>query len=450
MSTSGIFHEYDIRGRYPEDLNESVFYRLAEAISLVLKSKKVALGRDSRLSSETLFLYLAMGFKKRGIQVTDLGLASTPFCFWYSQKFRTDTLVITASHNPPHQNGLKIYSFKTGPVDKKNGLLKIKQKFEAQKFQPEIIDLKESRFSRPNDAAADYQKFILSLVSSKISPRLKLAIDFSNGPSAREIGPVLEKLKIKFTTLNEKPDGRFPGHSPNPLDEASQRPIRFLIKQQKFELGVLLDGDGDRVVFFDETGEVIDPNYAAGALVENYFSRVKEKLVMVRTVSLSRLFDEVAGRRGIKVFVSRVGRSCVHHLAKIKKAFFAFEKSGHYFFKESYYGESSLLVMLRLLEIMSKTQKPISKLVLPFKDYIIWPEINVPFQGQAGEIIKNLKEKFTGGKASTLDGLRVDYPDWAFNVRKSNNDNLWRLSLEGKNEDELEKHRKEIESILNA
>ena len=442
---SSIFHDYDIRGRYPDQINEDVFGRLGLAVKQVLKSKKIAIARDGRLSSDTLFLYLSSVLAPAGVKIFDLGRVSSPFCFWYSQKYKTDALMITASHNPVFENGLKIYSFKTGPVDRQSGLLKIKQKYEAMPAVSVTAVLKHKNIKKV-DARAEYQKFVLS-TAKKISPKVKLAIDFSNSVAAPEMVSVLEKLKLNFVTLNERISGNFPGHSPNPLEESSQKGIRALMKSKKFNLGAVVDGDDDRLVFFDETGETIDPSFITCLMLEHGFW--PKNAGVVKTVSLGRIVDEVARARHFKVYVSPVGRSHVFRLIKKKKAVLGAEKSGHYFFKDFYYGDSALAALILVLKILSRGPEPLSRLVKPYQKYIILPEINLPFQGRVDHIIKILKEKFKNGKISELDGLKIDYPDWGFNLRKSNTENLWRLALEGLDKAEVEKRKEEIEEILN-
>ncbi len=441
---SNIFHEYDIRGRYPDQINENIFCRLGQAIKQVLKSKKIAMARDGRLSSDPLFLYLSSALAQEKIKVIDLGRTSAPFCFWYSQKYRVDALMITASHNPADQNGLKIYAHKSGPVDRQAGLEKIRQRYEALATPLQKINLKPKNIKKVN-ALGEYQKFILGLVK-KISPKVKLAVDFSNSSSAVETTAVLEKLKVNFKTLNEKTDGRFPGHNPNPLDEASQKSMKALMKSKKFNVGAIIDGDGDRIVFFDETGEAVDPNFIICLMIDR--GLFKKNTTVVKTVSLGRIIDEIAKVKGVKVYVSKVGRSHVRRLVKNKKAALGAEKSGHYFFKEYYYGDSALLALIRVLEIISKNKEPLSRLVKPYQKYAVWPEIAIPFKGRIDHVIGTIKEKFKDGQLSELDCLKIDYPTWGFNLRKSNTEDLWRLSLEGLDKTEVERHKQEIEDIL--
>ena len=191
----------------------------------------------------------------------------------------------------------------------------------------------------------------------------------------------------------------------------------------------------------------MDPNFIICLMIDR--GLFKKNTTVVKTVSLGRIIDEVAKVKGVKVYVSKVGRSHVRRLVKNKKAALGAEKSGHYFFKEYYYGDSALLALIRVLEIISKNKEPLSRLVKPYQKYVVWPEIAIPFKGRIDHVIGTIKEKFKDGQLSELDGLKIDYPTWGFNLRKSNTEDLWRLSLEGLDKKELEERKKEIEEILN-
>ena len=456
--SSNIFHDYDIRGRYPSEVNEAVFYNLGEAFWQVFKPGKVAIGRDARLSSDTLFLYLASGLKKNGVKVIDLGRVSTPFCVWYTKHYKTDTLVVTASHNPKDFNGLKIYSHKRGPIDKNSGLLKIKEKFDSLNFNPGAVDLKKSIFKK-HQPFDEYVRFCAK--NFKISKsKIKSVIDFSNGITGREYIAVLDKLKANFTTLNETPNGNFPAHEPNPLSEESQKAIKVFIKSKKTDFGAVIDGDGDRIVFFDDKGEPVEPSYLFSMLID-YFADPRKNKAVVRTAALSKIIDETAKAKGFKTIITKVGHTYVQRAMEQNKAQIGGEKSGHYFFKNAYYGDTTLFAFLAVLKVLTSAKKPLSELLSPYKKYIILPEINYPFYGKIDKIMGEVKEKFRGGKISELDGISVDFPDPAklpkgdsgasyhFNLRKSNTaEGVWRLTLEGPSREKLNEIKKEIEKIL--
>lgn len=436
-----IFKEYDIRGRYPGEINEAVFYNLGRAVGRFLKPRQVAVGRDARMSSDTLFLYLASGLRHQKIKVVDLGRVTAPFCFWYSKTQHCDALMITASHNPKEENGLKIYSHKLGVVDKKSGLLKIKGILGKLNFGTEVVEGGADQL-KP-EVQRDYFNFLFRFSGSL--PYLRVAIDFSNGTAAGEVVPVLEKLKVNFVTINERPNGNFPAHGPNPLEEASQRQLKALMQSKKFDLGAIFDGDGDRVVFLDEKGEVIDPSITLALWLD---CLLKPGQLAIKTVNMGRIAAEVGRNRKIKVLPSKVGRTSVQQLMAKNKADLAAEKSGHYFFKEFNYGDSAALALFKMLKIISKNHTPLSKLIKPYQKYIILPEINFSSKRDPGAVIAALKEKFKEGRIDLLDGIGVEFPEWGLNLRRSNTENLWRLSLEGVDQNKLDEVKKEIESVL--
>ncbi len=442
--SSSIFHEYDIRGRYPGEVNETIFYRLGEAYWQVFKPKKIAIGRDSRLSGETLFLYLASSLQKHKVKIIDLGRVSTPFCLWYSQKYKVDTFAITASHNPKDENGLKIFSAKKGIVDKASGLKKLEAKY--KNTNPGSTVIMTRPIVRKYSPVAEYIDFILKKISSPRS-KTRIALDFSHGSAGREFVLALEKLKIDFATLNETPNGNFPAHGPNPLALESQKGIRVLIKSGRFNLGVVVDGDGDRILFLDEKGEAVDPGHLFSLMIDRYLVPRRVKVV-VKNIALARVVDETAKSAGVKLDVVPVGRTKMQVAMKKVKAAMGVEKSGHYFFKDLYYGDNALAALLTVVTILTKEKKSLSKLLGPYRGYVILPEVNLPFEGRVDSVIGHLKEKYRDGKVSELDGLTVEHPNWRFNLRRSNTENLWRLNLEGKNREEVNKLREEIETIL--
>ncbi|MEK7501158.1 MAG: hypothetical protein AAB642_03480, partial [Patescibacteria group bacterium] len=290
-----------------------------------------------------------------------------------------------------------------------------------------------------------YFDFLAGAIKT-VPPFLRLAVDFSHGTAAGEVTAVLEKLKVNFATLNEKPNGNFPAHGPNPLEEASQMQLKALMQSKKFDFGVVFDGDGDRVVFMDEKGEVIDPSIVL-ALWLDFLLQPRQGAV--KTADMGRMASEIGQNKKIKVLVSKVGRTNVQQAMAKNRAELGAEKSGHYFFKEFYYGDSATMALLKMLKIISKKPEPLSKLIKPYLKYVILPEMNFSSKRQPAEVVAELKEKFKDGRISLLDGITVEYPEWGFNLRRSNTENLWRLSLEGVDQNKLDEVKKEVESVLN-
>ena len=221
------------------------------------------------------------------------------------------------------------------------------------------------------------------------------------------------------------------------------------MKQSKFGFGVVIDGDGDRVLFLDELGEVIDPSYVFSLFIENYLPYKKAKAV-VKNIALARVVDETAKKKGMQLGVVPVGRTKMQATMKKIKAEMGAEKSGHYFFKDLYYGDNAIVAVLAMVFVLNKKKKPLSKLLEPYRNYIIIPEINIPFEGRIDKIIGTIKEKYKNENISEIDGLSVENSAWRFNLRRSNTESVWRLNLEGKNREEINKLKEEIENILKA
>ncbi|MEK9174372.1 MAG: hypothetical protein AAB725_00165, partial [Patescibacteria group bacterium] len=232
-----------------------------------------------------------------------------------------------------------------------------------------------------------------------------------------------------------------------PLLAESQKGIKVLIKSGRFNLGAVVDGDGDRILFLDEKSETVDPGHLFSLMIDRYLVPRRVKVV-VKNIALARVVDETAKSAGVKLDVVPVGRTKMQVAMKKVKAAMGVEKSGHYFFKDLYYGDNALAALLTVVTILTKEKKSLSKLLEPYRGYVILPEVNLPFEGRVDSVIGHLKEKYRDGKVSELDGLTVEHPNWRFNLRRSNTENLWRLNLEGKNREEVNKLREEIETIL--
>lgn len=450
---SDIFHQYDIRGKYPDQINENIFSSLASAIVSVLEPKRIILGRDSRNSSPALSRALSEGFRSQGINVLDVGMITTPFAAWLSIKKNIDVLMVTASHNPADQNGLKIYSRLKGAVSQRNGLKEIEQKLEAiiKDKSPEPSGVKKKGSWQKKDFKEEYQKQILKIIGRLNANSLRLALDYSNGTSGLIANSIFERLKIRFTTINEEPNGDFPGHVPNPLKSETHQKLKWLLKKGRYNLGAIFDGDGDRIAFFDEKGDLILPAQVFALLADFYLPLSPRFKSVVVTASFSKIIKDVVAEYQGQVYVSAVGRTNVGPLMKNKRSLMGAERSGHYFFKEFNYSDNGILALLKLLKILAVKKKPLSKLIAPFKKYITLPEIDLPLQkGTEKEILRAVRETFPGGRISRIDGLTVEYKDWWFNLRPSNTQVIWRLSLEGENRELLEEKRTRLEEIIRS
>lgn len=435
-----IFKAYDIRGIYPAEINEEVVYRVGKAVQLLTKAKKVIVGHDARLSSPALTQSLVRGLTEQGVNVDLAGLVSTDAVYFSVGKLCYDAgVMITASHNPKEYNGIKVLKsgaiVLSGPDFKE---LVIKNEWPKVQAKGKVKEV---------DIIADYVNFVLGLIDqSKIKP-FKIAIDAGSGV----IGPIIEKLlknlPVKVLPLYFEPNGNFPHHLPNPLEEENTRELRKIVKKEKCDLGVAFDGDGDRIFFIDEKGNLIRGDLAllflAKAVLEkNPGAKITYNLICSKAV------PELIKEWGGEPIKTKVGHSFIKEVMKKEDAIFGGEISCHFFYKDNFYTESGILSLLLFLEALSDVSQPLSQIINGFEKYAHSPEINVRV-ADIPAVISKIKEKYQDAKIDLLDGITVEYPDWWLNVRPSNTEPLLRITVEAKNQDELKKRQEEVLRVIN-
>lgn len=441
-----IFRAYDIRGIYPEEINKDVAYFVGKAFCLFLKdyykksSPKIVVGHDARISSPELFDGIIKGIWSAKGKVLDLGFCSTPlnyFSIW--QKKADGGVMVTASHNPKEYNGFKLSLRNVKALSTKKGteilfkkILKLKKTIPKKKMIEKISPIN------------DYVDFLEKKIEDKDFSSLKIVIDFSNG----SMGPIFKKIAqvflINYQALFEEPDGNFPNHDPNPLKEENRIFIKKYLKKGKFNLGVMFDGDGDRIYFLDERGNFIRADYILALLAKFY---LKESKYIVCDLRASRGVEEAIQKEGGILIRSKVGYPFIKSAMEKYRAFLGGELSGHYFWKETSFSEMPELALLRILKILKETRKPISLLIKDIAKYPNSEEINFEIE-QKNEVMEKLKEIYKDGKISEIDGLTVEFKDWWFNIRPSNTEPLLRLTVEAKTKKLLLKKISELKKLI--
>ncbi len=417
-----VFGAYDVRGIYPTQVNEWLVQQIANAFPSVIKTKKVLVGYDSRNSSKNLVNATIEGLKLAGVDVYDIGMCTSPK-FYFSSAFYNfkGGIMITASHNPKNQNGMKFVTSKAFP-------LKIKQLQKLERKVKENLKIKKKKGNYIKlETDEEYEQFLKS--NLKINSKLKIVIDASSGLGGKEIENVLKKTDL--IKLNFKPDGNFPAHTPNPIKKETLKELIKTVKSKKADLGVSFDGDADRAVFIDETGTPIKGDYIIALLIDELANK-KDKIIA--DLRLSSILEDIAKNKKAHIIRSRVGHTFLSRIMRKKKAILGGELSGHYYFKENYYADSALLAVLHVLNILSKNKKPISLLIKKYKKTFLSDEINFEVI-DANKILKKFKQ--LKGKKSYLDGISLMGEDYKLNIRKSNTQNLVRLRCEAKSMDVL-------------
>ncbi|NMB39785.1 MAG: phosphomannomutase/phosphoglucomutase [Parcubacteria group bacterium] len=415
-----IFKAYDIRGIYGEQLNEDIAYKIGRAFAMYIGSK-IVVARDNRLSSDSLFEALTRGITDQGSDVYDIGLSTSPmFYFAVSNLVCDGGVIITASHNPPQYNGFKMVRSDAMPLSGEDGIDQIKQLVEENNF---------SSSKKGNISTLDItDKYVNSFEIKKYN--LKVVVDTANSVSGLIVNRMFRGVSL-FHLFSEL-DGSFPNHEPNPLEEKNIKDLKEKVLEYGADIGIAFDGDGDRVFFVDEKGELISSD-----LIIALIAKLIDKKVLY-DLRCSNIIKETA-RDSV---MWRVGHSFIKKKMKDEDIFFGGEYSGHYYLKQgSSYFESPYFVIYKLFEAMEN--KKLSELIAPFKKYYHSGELNFEVKDKQS-VIEKVEKNYSYGKITKIDGVRIDFDDWWFLLRGSNTEPILRLIIEAKSKELLDGKIKEI------
>ncbi|MCQ2302666.1 MAG: phosphomannomutase/phosphoglucomutase [Bacteroidales bacterium] len=436
------FKAYDIRGEWGTDLNEDIAYRIGYFLPQILKAKTFLVGRDMRLSSDTLFTQLARGLNDAGCDVDDIGLASTPLVYWSTAKYGYEASVqITASHNPKNHNGLKISTANALPVGYDTGLNRLEALVESDTPCMPVAQRGTIRHKEVKDDYLVFQKQFVGDLSA-----LNIAVDCSNGMSSLFVHDLIGQAHY----INDTLDGNFPSHEPNPLEAENQEQIKALVIKEKCDIGLLFDGDADRITFIDEKGNFISPDLIIAFLGNFFIGEQKQEGIVLQDIRSSRAIQEYLDRYQAKVETWRVGRAYAALKLRELDGVYGGELAGHYYFRDFYYSDSALLaasIVLRLLNQFKQEGKTMSQLISEITSYHNSGEINFKVEHKKG-IMDAVRDHFTNlekpERFLDFDGYRLDYKDWWLNIRPSNTEPYLRFLCEAKSENKL----KEIIEIV--
>lgn len=441
-----IFHQYDIRGIYPTELNEECFYIIGRALSQYLKVSEIAVGHDMRLSSESLFKALTSGITDQGTSVVDLGLISTEMNYFASGKYGYGAnVIISASHNPGQYNGLKIVKKGVIPLHGDFGLPEIKKLAQINKFTPPV----QKGMMEKKDILKDWVLHAISFVDpAKIKP-LKLVIDAGNGMGGISWNKLKDLLPLEIIPMYFEPDGHFPNHLPDPLKEENILELQKKIINSKADLGMAIDGDADRLFILDEKGHRVSGTITTAILAKYLLEKYGPSPILFNAVC-GKIVPEVIKNHGGKPIRVRVGHSFIKETMKKENALFAGEHSGHFYFRQNYFADSSTIAGLILLEYLSVRGKSMSGLAAEFDKYKASNEINYHVN-DAKEVIIQIEKIYSNAKSiDHIDGLSVFFPDWWFSLRASNTEPMVRLNVEADNNSLLTEKLALVESELKA
>lgn len=455
-SKPSVFRSYDIRGKYPQEINNKFAYQLGQAFLEFVKKRlkkeqiEIIVGRDNRWSSTALFDGLTQGILERGANVISLGVCTTPMFYWTVSRLALDEagIMITASHLPKDYNGFKLVDQDAIPIDLRTGLKELKETMGRS-----LPDTEKKGKIVEKDALPEYVEFALKdFKSTKFLP-FKIIIDTGNGVVGKvipEFFPLLKpKIKLKVSHLFPELDADFPNRPPDSLAPESIQILQEEVRRKDANLGISFDGDGDRIILVDENGQFIQPDLIL-ALLSELILKENPGAKIIYTVRASRIVPETINKnKGVPV-ISRVGHSHIKRKMKQENILFGGETSGHYYHRDHYFSEAPFFVLFKLLELMSLENKKLSELVKPLDKYHSSGEINfsLPPKISFAKIAKKIEEKYPEGKISRLDGLSICFDDWWLNLRHSQTEPVLRLVIEAKSKKLLEAKQKEIKRLF--
>jgi phosphomannomutase len=441
-----VFKAYDVRGIYPDELDEEGAYAIGRAYVEHFEPRTIAVGRDMRASAPAMAAAAIDGAVDAGADVVDIGMVGTEMLYCAVGELGLEGgIAVTASHNPKDYTGMKIVRRGALPVGGDSGLLEIRDRALAG-----FGDAERHGAVAQADVWPAFVERVLSFVDAGAIKPLRVVIDAANGMAGAMLPPVLERVPIDAVRCFFEPDGTFPNHEPNPLLPENREFIVRKTLEEGADFGVAFDGDADRCFFVDDTGEFVPGDFATALFAESILAKEPAGKV-IYDVRASWAVPETIERAGGAPLVNRVGHAFIKHRMRQEDAVFAGEVSGHYYFRDFFQADSGVIPFLLMLERVSQAEKPLSEILRPFRErYFITGEINSTVSDVPVKL-QELKERFgREGRVSHLDGVSVDADDWHFNVRPSNTEPLLRLNLEARTQKLMEQKRDEVLAVISG
>ena len=443
----GAFHAYDIRGIYNVDFDKETAYKVGYFLPELLSADKVLVGRDARVSSPEIHEYLIKGITDAGADVYDVGLSTTPMVYWGTANYGFKASVqITASHNPAEYNGLKVSRENALPVGLDTGLGQIKEWIEAGRPCP-VAATPGKVYEK--DIKKDYLDFLLKYKGDWSD--LKIAMDVSNGTASLFVRDIFGDQPAY---IYEEMDGTFPNHEPNPLVPANVEDLKKLVAKTGADVGVIFDGDADRVMFVDENSRFISPDLMIAVLGHYFLEERGEKGYIHQDIRSSKAVGEYLAPMGGIMNTWRVGRAYAALKLRELDGVYGGELAGHYYFRDFFYSDSGLLAAILILNVIAKKKAEgltLSALIARIEKYQNSGEINFKLDRKQ-EAMDAVRDYFMSQEKATasmdFDGYRVEFPDWWFNIRPSNTEPYLRFLCEATTKELLDEKVAKVRKII--
>jgi phosphomannomutase len=453
---ASIFKAYDVRGIYPDQMDEKLAYRIGRGFARVLSDLqdipvldlRVAVGRDMRLSAPAMAEQYGRGIADEGAEVLDVGMVGTEMLYWTVGSRELDGgLACTASHNPKAYTGAKLVKRGAIALSGDSGIGELREIVATGEPGPPADSPGEIRSL---DIADAFRQAALAYIDPERIAPMRVVVDGGNGMAGPMIGPLLDSLPIKQAKTYWEPDGEFPDHEPNPLVPENREFIVAKVRETGADLGIAWDGDADRCFFIDDTGEFVAGDFLTALLAESIL-RNDPGATILYDVRASRAVRDRVEQAGGRAEVNRVGHAFFKTRMRETGAAFGGEVSGHYYFGDFYCADSGTIPALLILELLSVEGAKLGELLEPLRSrYFISGEINSEVDDQQAKM-EELVERYSDGEIGRLDGISIDYDDWHFNVRPSNTEPLLRLNLESLvSREHMEAKRDEVLALIRA
>jgi phosphomannomutase len=445
-----IFKAYDVRGTYPQEVNEDVARAIGRAFVAYLGARRIAVGRDMRLSSPSLAAAFIDGATLQGADVVDYGMIPTDMLYFAVARDRHEGGVeITASHNPKQYNGMKMVRREAFPLSGDEGISDIRDAIAADALPPPADP---RGLVTTKDLLEPYVNHVMSFIDPRVIRPFNVVLDAGSGMGGLVAPKLFERLPCRTTRLCFEIDGRFPNHEANPLIEANRRDIVERVVAEKADIGIAWDGDADRCFFIDGTGEFISGDFITALLAEAFLLKVPGATI-IYDLRASHAVKDIVARHGGTSLMNRVGHAFFKRRMRETNAIFGGEVTGHYYFRDNFYADNGFIPALLVLELMSKKGQSLHELLEPLRrQYFISGEINTKLASMdlVPAKLTAIAAKYSDGHQYELDGISVEYPDWHFNVRPSNTEPLLRLNLEAKTPELMARKRDEVIGLIRA
>jgi phosphomannomutase len=442
--TPGVFKAYDVRGIYPSELDEDGAYAIGRGYVEQFEPRRIAVGRDMRVSSPSIAAAVIEGAADGGADVLDVGMIGTEMVYFAVGELGLEGgVMVTASHNPKEYTGMKIVRRGALPVGGESGLLEVRDRALRREWR----DASRGRVAQ-EDIWDRFVSRVLSFVDVDAIGPLRVVVDAANGMAGVMLPPVLERLpQLEAVRCFFEPDGTFPNHEPNPLLPENREFIVGRTRSEGADFGVAYDGDADRCFFVDDSGQFVPGDFVTALFAQQVLEKEPGGKV-IYDVRASWAVPEAIEAAGGVPLVNRVGHSFIKQRMREEDAVFAGEVSAHYYFRDFSQADSGVVPFLLMLELVSR-RGSLSAVLEPYRSrFFLTGEINTPVSDVALKL-QELKERFgPEGRVSHLDGLSVESDDWHFNVRPSNTEPLLRLNLEARSQDLMDRKRDEVLDVI--